>query len=173
MPLTLKQRQFIDAYLGPSNGNATDAARRAGYSQPMQQGYENLRKPEISEEIDRRYSEKCMGADEVLTRLADQARGVGAYICTDISEALPTVRVKQLLEDGRGHLIKSVKYTDKGACNIEFYDAQAALIQIGRHHKLFTDRTENDDPGLNAKIERELEKLAGRSAAAVPGPTEG
>lgn len=31
MALTLKQRKFVEAYLGKANGNATEAARLAGY----------------------------------------------------------------------------------------------------------------------------------------------
>jgi hypothetical protein len=46
--LTLKQKKFVLAYLA-SNGNASEAARQAGYeaSQPAVQGCENLRKPKI------------------------------------------------------------------------------------------------------------------------------
>jgi len=31
--LTYKQKLFVEHYLGEANGNATDAARRAGYSE--------------------------------------------------------------------------------------------------------------------------------------------
>jgi hypothetical protein len=46
--LTLKQQKFVLQYLA-SNGNASEAARQAGYqaSQPAVQGCENLRKPKI------------------------------------------------------------------------------------------------------------------------------
>jgi hypothetical protein len=46
--LTLKQQRFVLQYLA-SNGNASEAARQAGYkaSQPAVQGCENLRKPKI------------------------------------------------------------------------------------------------------------------------------
>lgn len=36
--LTEKQQRFVEAYAGPSMGNATDAARRAGYAHPTTQG---------------------------------------------------------------------------------------------------------------------------------------
>lgn len=49
--LTVKQLKFVAAYIGEANGNASEAARIAGYRVPMQQGYENLRKPEIAAAI--------------------------------------------------------------------------------------------------------------------------
>lgn len=51
------------------------------------------------------------------------------------------VDVEGMIADGKSHLIKGVKHTPKGI-NIEFYDAQAALVHVGRHHKLFTDKSE-------------------------------
>lgn len=51
MALTAKQQKFVDAF----TGNATDAARKAGYAGNdatlAQVGYENLRKPEVREAI--------------------------------------------------------------------------------------------------------------------------
>ena len=181
MDLTLKQLKFIDAYLGSCNGNAKRAAIEAGYPEKtaQQQGSENLSKPVIKAEISRRYRESCMDEEEVLRRLGDQARGVGAYIDTSISEAKPHVRVKQLIDAGLGHLIKSVKYTDKGACNLEFYDAQAALIHIGRHLKLFTDKTEHSGEvgvrNLSDIPDHELDKLLteGAEGGANPPTVEG
>lgn len=50
MELTEKQKRFIDFYI--ETGNATDAARRAGYKQPNIQGAQNLVK--LSNEISAR-----------------------------------------------------------------------------------------------------------------------
>ena len=51
--LTPKQKLFCELYTGSSMFNATDAARRAGYSKEVAgiQGFENLRKPNIIEYI--------------------------------------------------------------------------------------------------------------------------
>lgn len=53
--LTAKQRRFVEAFAGPAKGNATEAARMAGYSAKTarQMGQENLSKPAIAEAIDR------------------------------------------------------------------------------------------------------------------------
>ena len=72
MGLTNKRRVFIEEYL--KCWNASEAARHADYAHPGSQGHSLLKILEIQEEIERRIEEKAMGADEVLTRLAEQAR---------------------------------------------------------------------------------------------------
>ena len=71
--LTAKQRQFVDEYL--VDFNATQAAIRAKYSarSAASVGSENLRKPEIQAEINRRL-DSIMPRAEILGRLAQQAR---------------------------------------------------------------------------------------------------
>jgi len=63
--LSLKQSMFISAYLGEANGNATEAAKLAGYTGNRNtlkaMGQENLTKPYIKAEIDREVrGRKCM-----------------------------------------------------------------------------------------------------------------
>ncbi|MCM3703807.1 terminase small subunit [Paenibacillus macerans] len=54
MALTAKQERFVQEYL--KDLNATQAAIRAGYSEntAAETGYENLRKPQIAAEIEKR-----------------------------------------------------------------------------------------------------------------------
>lgn len=67
--LTLKQQAFIDAYMGESRGNATDAARRAGYKGSdavlASVGAENLRKPQIEAAITKR--RQALDGSRILT----------------------------------------------------------------------------------------------------------
>lgn len=74
--LTIKQQAFVEAYL-VCGFNATEAARRAGYSDRTAHaiGWENLRKPEIAAAIRQGLAERAMPADEVLARIAEHARG--------------------------------------------------------------------------------------------------
>lgn len=74
MSLTTKQRRFIDEYL--IDFNATQAAIRAGYSEATAHaiGWENLRKPEIADVVEKRVSAYAMDANERLVALADIAR---------------------------------------------------------------------------------------------------
>lgn len=77
--LTLKQQRFVDEYI--ISGNATQAAIKAGYSNKTakQMGTENLAKPIIKAELDRRNAEiqsaKTMDMQEVMERLAAMGRG--------------------------------------------------------------------------------------------------
>ena len=76
--LTLKQEKFCLYYI--DSGNATEAAIKAGYSEncASEIGYENLRKPQISEyikDIRRQLSESvCMGIEERRQVLSEIAR---------------------------------------------------------------------------------------------------
>jgi phage terminase small subunit len=77
--LTPKQQAFADYYI--ETGNATEAARRAGYSKKTARaiGQENLTKPAISEYIADRLdslSEKRVAdADEVMAFFSSVMRG--------------------------------------------------------------------------------------------------
>ena len=77
--LTQKQRRFIDEYI--ISGNATRAAIKAGYSKKTAAvtATENLRKPNIKAEIERRnaeiQSEKTADMTEVMEYLTSVMRG--------------------------------------------------------------------------------------------------
>ena len=79
MKLTEKQRRFVDYYI--ETGNASEAARRAGYSEKTAGwiGQENLQKPTIKAAIDARLKEledkRIAKADEVMQFLTSTLRG--------------------------------------------------------------------------------------------------
>jgi len=154
-----KQKVFVNEYL--QSFNATDAAKKAGYSEKTAYsiGQENLKKPEIAAEIQRRLEALTMSADEVLVRLTEQARGsmedflefqeveydppriddAGHEVTKDVvCVGINLVKAKQA---GKLHLIKSVVRGKQGL-KIELYDAQKALELIGRARGQFVDRTE-------------------------------
>lgn len=117
MALSLKQRTFVEHYLGEANGNATEAARRAGYAGTdnvlAQMGMTNLAHPEIAALIKLKVDTLAMTADECLALLAEVAR-------------LPV--------DWLATLGKEAKITAG--------DKVRALELIGKYHKLWVDRTE-------------------------------
>jgi len=84
--LTHKQELFVNAYLGEAKGNATEAARLAGYNGNDvtlgQVGAENLKKPQIAELIEKRTSEAAMSATEVLQKLSEIANRERSDIAT-------------------------------------------------------------------------------------------
>ena len=119
--------------------NATEAARRAGYKWPRQSGYLNATKDYIKEEIHKRLSAKAMGADEVLMRLAEQARADVGHFFQQSEDGKSIVVDWLMVLGGKGHLIRSISFTKTGP-RIELYDAQSALAHLGKHHGLFTDK---------------------------------
>lgn len=150
MALTNKQQAFINEYL--IDFNATQAAIRAGYAEKSARaiGAENLTKPDIELAIRQHLQEKAMSADEVLMRLADQARGnMGDFIVFD-EEGRASID----LEHAPHHIIKKItlnkatKLTEDGELitdykhYVELYDAQSALQLLAKHHGLLVDRTE-------------------------------
>ncbi|MCP4536244.1 MAG: terminase small subunit [Chloroflexi bacterium] len=141
--LTSKRRIFIDEYL--KCWNAAEAARRAGYSEKTArtQGSKLLTNADIKAAIKARIAESAMSADEVLLRLGEQARGsLSDFVDIDPSgSGVYRVNLDKAKERGKLHLIKTLIPTANGA-RIELHDAQAALVHLGRHHKLFTDKQE-------------------------------
>ncbi len=75
--LTPKQKAFADYFL--ESGNATDAARKAGYKYPEQSGKDNTRKQPvkayIAERMQPKESARIATADEVLQFLTDVMNG--------------------------------------------------------------------------------------------------
>ncbi|HML24948.1 MAG TPA: terminase small subunit [Aggregatilinea sp.] len=209
--LTPKEQLFVVYYC--DSWNATKAARLAGYKDGpglRVTASRLLTKANIQAAIKARISDIAMEKDEVLARLAQQARNEGsqylttrrvvghsyavalellisqgavrqetdaktgvvtyilavtddpddaspeqARILAQLRDHGPTTEatlldrfgvdlapgfdVQACIEEGREHLIKKLKYDSEGRPEVELYDAQAALVQIGRYHKLFTD----------------------------------
>ena len=175
MALTNKQRVFIAEYV--IDFNATRAAIAAGYSEHTAHatGWENLRKPEIAEEIEKVIDHRCMTKSEVLVRLAEHARGDMADFWEIPEDGDPYLNLAGERAKGKTHLIKKLKVkktvrTIKDEhfvtteTDMELYDAQAADALIGRHHKLFTDKLDVDLSGSveitadqRAKAQKELD----------------
>jgi phage terminase small subunit len=144
MALTTKQRLFVEAYL--ANPNATDAARKAGYKGNDVTlgavGAENLKKPQIAALVSKRVEDAVMSADEVLRRLSEHARASLA----DVLDERERFVLKSAKAAGKDHLLKKLKVNVNKDGSItheyEIHDPQAALVHLGKYHKLFTDKTE-------------------------------
>jgi len=144
--LTPKQRAFVEHYLA-CGWNATEAAKRAGYSAKtaQEQGSRLLSNVMVKALVEQRMGEMALTANEVLARLAEHARGSIADFMVGNNLDLQAAR-----ESGKLHLAKKIKRTTRSddadhlytTLEIELYDAQAALVHLGRHHKLFTDKVE-------------------------------
>lgn len=160
MALTNKQQIFINEYV--KCWNATEAAKRAGYSpngnSHRQIGTENLSKPVIQEAIQIKLKESSMSADEVLQRLARFARGNIKNVA-DISSSIDLTA----LDDDVSLTIKKFKrritHNKNGDMHedveLELYSAHDALRDIGKHHALFTEKLQlsgDEDKPIVVKI---------------------
>ncbi len=158
MPLNSKQQRFVDEYL--IDLNATQAAIRAGYSKQTaySQGQRLLKHVEIAPLIASRkqaHADKLdITAERVLRELAligfanmaDYMR-VGpdgdpyldfSAITRDQAAALTEVTVEDF-KDGRGEDAREVRKV-----KFKLADKRGALVDLGRHLKLFVDVVEHN-----------------------------
>lgn len=153
--MNARHQQFINEYF-LCNLNATEAYRRvypkSSYEAARANAARLIANDSISAEIKRRIDENTMNADEVLLRQTDIGR-------SDIGEFI-NLSPEEIKQSKRSHLIKkftrtvttttrttgqSSTETETESFTVEMYDAQAAQVQMGKHHKLWTDKQESDD----------------------------
>lgn len=161
--LTGKQQAFVDAYI-TCGFNATEAARRAGYSGDDTAmrvvGARNIANVNVRAEIDRLLSERLMSRDEVLARLAEHA---GVTLDDFVDEA-GDIDLERARTRGKMHLAKKYTRTETVSkfgmrevrAQIELHDPQSALVQLGRYYKLFTDKIEYALPPELVALLKEL-----------------
>lgn len=166
--LTEKQARFVSEYL--VDLNATEAAKRAGYSEKTAYsiGFENLRKPEIQEAIqaakDDRAKRTEITQDMVLRELACVAFANGTDFAKIVSTMAPTTVV-----DDNGNLqqvmgrVQRVELIDtdqvspdkraaiagikegKFGIEVKSYDKVKALELLGQHLGMFTGKESQKD----------------------------
>jgi len=123
-PLTPRQRQFVDAYVGKARFNATQAAIQAGYSPKTagQKGHELKNIEAIRARIDEVLEAHTITSTEVLRELTD----VGMR--------------------GLHEFIEITRYDKDGNPIAAKMDASAkmkALELLGKSQRLFSDRVEH------------------------------
>ena len=182
-----KQRLFVDAYLGAARGNATEAARQAGYADANARASDVLRHPAVKKEISRRLDEWAMESNEVIARISEQAAAsLDDFITLDeVADPLtkktityPRIDLAKAKAAGKLHLLKSLAPT-KWGWKFELHDSQAALALLARYHGLLVDRHEHTGEVQHV---HDLRKLSGQELAELAriatrldqtGPTSG
>lgn len=171
MTLNLKQQRFVAEYL--VDKNATQAAIRAGYSKrtAYSQGQRLLKKVEIAalvaEKAEKQLDKIEITAERILRELAllgfanmkDYMR-VGSdgdpyldfsALSRDQAAALTEVTVEDF-KDGRGDDARDVRRV-----KFKLADKRAALVDLGRHLALFTDKVQHGaDPALTEAITKAM-----------------
>ena len=141
--LTLKQKRFADEYI--ISGNATDAAKKAGYSEKtaFTIATENLKKPYIKQYIDQRLKElddkKIAKQEEVLQYLTSVLRG----------ESESAIVVVEGCGDGYSEA-RTVKKTPD-----EKERLKAAEL-LGKRYRIFSEKSEVEEEQLD-----KLDKILG------------
>ncbi len=141
--LTLKQKRFADEYI--ISGNATDAAKKAGYSEKtaFTIATENLKKPYIKQYIDQRIKElddkKIAKQEEVLQYLTSVLRG----------ESKSAIVVVEGCGDGYSEA-RTVKKTPD-----EKERLKAAEL-LGKRYRIFSEKSEVEEEQLD-----KLDKILG------------
>lgn len=121
--LTTRQELFIAAYLGEAKGNATEAARIAGYKHPRQQGSRLLANADIAARVAETVEAAGVTAEAILAELAD----VGFADWREFVEILA--------RDKSGRPVKT---------RMDLANKVKALELLGKHHQLFTDKQQID-----------------------------
>lgn len=154
MPLRPKQQRFVDEYL--IDLNATQAAIRAGYSAKTAgaMGSENLTKPEIAAAIAEKQAAIAAKSGITAERIVAELAKLGfanmadymrtgrdgdptlnfADLTRDQAAALQEVTVDDFV-DGRGEDARDVRRV-----KFKLADKRAALVDLGKHLGMFTER---------------------------------
>ena len=175
--LTPKQAKFVQEYL--IDLNATQAAIRAGYSPKRadEQGYENLRKPEIQTALaaerqrlaatlqitpERVLQEYSRLAFADLRRVASwDTEGVRFHDSATLADT-DAAAIAEVFEDTR------IVSTDQGEVKtvkkrLKMHDKKGALDSLAKHLKLFSDDT-TPLPDVHVHVHTARERLSERLA---------
>jgi len=165
--LTAKQRAFVQEYL--IDLNATQAAIRAGYSEDTARaiGCENLTKPNIQASIEAamkaRSDRTQITADRVLTELAklgfsdirkavkwqtsliteeDNPDGGDIAVIKQVVTNNVQLIASEDIDDETAAAISEISQNATGGLKIKLHDKRAALVDIGKHLGMFTDKVQ-------------------------------
>jgi hypothetical protein len=174
MKLTVNQRLFVHYYLADPERDPVEAARKAGYGSPKRNGPLIVGRPAVARAI-AAGDQVGLRGEEILARLAVQATGDIGDILTiqtvkDEDGKDREVAVIDLVEAKRRKLLGQVRKLTptKYGYVVEMYDAQSALVQLGKHLALFADRLQVDDLDFSKLSTEELLAMTRRRGSGAP-----
>lgn len=153
--LNIKEQKFVQEYL--IHGNATRAAKKAGYAERSAQqiGFEILLKPVINEVVTAGRESMAQRldatAEKILSELAASAfSNLSHYYINDegylaLEEGAPAEAMRAVQSFEREQIVKedgSVVYRSK----FRFWDKVAAANLLGKKLKLFVEKIEIENP---------------------------
>lgn len=140
--LTDKQKKFIDEYL--VDLNATQAAIRAGYKEKAayRTGAENLRKPQIQEEIQKRMEERQKRTEITQDMVLQELAAIAFARATDyvsVRDGMVQVKDTDQLSDSQIAAIAGIKETQNGI-EVKLGSKEKTLELLGRHLGMWNDK---------------------------------
>lgn len=156
---TPKQAKFVEGVV--RHGNATKAAVEAGYSPKTAKviAHENLTKPYLIEEIQRRNAEVMKLAQihtDVITGWLVQIASVSPEDCVD---KRGNFDINKARRTGAIHAIRKLEKTDKGF-KFELYPRLDAISQLRDNFGMKQEpRANTYEATRQAEVEKELEKI--------------
>ncbi|OJW78429.1 terminase small subunit [Spirosoma sp. 48-14] len=173
--LNVRQRLFVEEFV--KCGNATKAAKKAGYSTNLASaatiGYRLLRNVEISKAIEQYLDDRTLKTNQILFKLSQKAEAsiepfvesYGRGMMFDFSSKKARAAF---------HTIKKYK-TGKYGAEIEFHDPIRAMVAIEQiRHRAFDKKivppanspiTDDVSQLTDDELQREIEELARRTAS--------
>lgn len=155
--LTPKEKAWADAYLVTlSKAGAARIAKYKGDSNTLAHvGWENYRKEYIQAYMKDKLDQMAMPANEVLARLAAMASSnLSDFASIKTSKDLEECEDGAVLKKFKRKLTRDTKNdTEYEEVELELYDAQAALVHLGKAHGLFNnDAGSSDDKPFIVKV---------------------
>jgi phage terminase small subunit len=174
MPLTPKQEMFVAEYL--IDLNATQAAKRAGYSEKTaeQYGHQLLKKTLVADAIAEAQAKRAGRTEITQDRVLAELAKLGFY---DIRKAVRWGGIPEVAQDG-GHIypvemvpsedlddetaaaISEVSLT-AGGVKIKMHDKLAALEKMGKHLGMFQGETGGGNEIVAEALNNIADKLPG------------
>jgi phage terminase small subunit len=112
--LTEKRRRFVLAYVGEAMGNASEAARIAGYTHPGQQGHDALKNLEVAAAIRALAAPAEKRAIATSEELRERLTSIAMGKASDLeARASDVVAAAKLLLTVSGDLVKRVERVDQ------------------------------------------------------------
>lgn len=178
--LSEREAKFVDVYCGQAEGNATTAARLAGYSEKSagRIGYRLSKKVHIRSEIERRQSMRAEESGITQARVLDELTllafsDVTHYVVDDDG----VVQLAATAPAGAIRAVSSIKHriTTRGAgdkkevtreVELRLWDKPGPLKLAGQHVGLFPNKVEHGGSiDLSGKSEADLRKRLKELAA--------
>ena len=158
--LSPKQKLFVEAYL--QTLNATEAARRAGYSEPNSNYANVLRNPLVWSVIEERMAERRAQNPHLEQRILEELCRIAFADPRDLMRWGPDgveLRPSDELDAAQAAAVDEVCEGRGGVIRLKKNDKVKALELLGRHLGLFADRLHAEVSGPGGSPLREDKRI--------------